>query len=63
MVSILQTILSGSALVLGFMYLVGGLIVNLNLARRGIIEYQILKVNYLVVGLISLVSLIFSLHK
>lgn len=56
MVSILQTLFSGSALVLGFMYILGGLIVNLNLARRGITEYQILKVNYLVVGLTFLLQ-------
>jgi len=54
MIDVLQTILSGSALVLGFTYIVGGLIVNLNLTRRGITEYQILKVKYLVVGLIFL---------
>lgn len=52
MLDILQTIFSGSALVLGFMYIIGGLIVNLNLTRRGVTEYQILKVKYLVVGLI-----------
>jgi hypothetical protein len=56
MVSILQTIFSSSALILGFMYIIGGLIVNLNLTRRGITEYQILKVKYLVVGLIFLLQ-------
>jgi hypothetical protein len=56
MMNILQTIFSGSALVLGFTYIVGGLIVNLNLTRRGITEYQILKVKYLVVGLIFLLQ-------
>jgi hypothetical protein len=57
MIDILQTIFSGSALVLSFTYIIGGLIVNLNLTRRGITEYQILKVKYLVVGLI------FMLHS
>lgn len=56
MMSIIQTIISGSALILGVMYLIGGLIVNLSLTRRGITEYQILKVKYLVVGLIFLLQ-------
>ena len=56
MIDILQTVFSGSALVLGFTYIIGGLIVNLNLTRRGITEYQILKVKYLVVGLIFLLQ-------
>jgi len=56
MMSIIQMIISGSALILGGMYLIGGLIVNLNLTRRGITEYQILKVKYLVVGLIFLLQ-------
>jgi len=56
MVAILQTVFSGSALVLGLTYIIGGLIVNLNLARRGVTEYQILKVKYLVVGLLFLLQ-------
>jgi hypothetical protein len=51
-------IASGSALVLGITYVIGGLIVNLNLARRGIVEFQILKVKYLVVGLIFLLHML-----
>ena len=34
--------------------MIGGLIVNLNLTRRGVVEFQILKVKYLVVGLVFL---------
>lgn len=56
MIDIFQTVFSGSAIVLGFTYIIGGLIVNLNLTRRGITEYQILKVKYLVVGLIFLLQ-------
>lgn len=55
-VDVIQTLLSGSALVLGFTYIVGGLIVNLSLARRGITEYQIVKVKYLVVGIVFLLN-------
>jgi len=32
---IIQNVATGSAVVLGITYIVGGLIVNLNLARRG----------------------------
>jgi hypothetical protein len=56
MSSVIQTVLSSGALILGFTYVVGGLIVNLNLARRGITEYQILKVKYLVVGIVFLLN-------
>jgi hypothetical protein len=42
----IQNIVAASAVMLGFTYIVGGLIVNLNLARRGVVEYQILKVKY-----------------
>jgi hypothetical protein len=49
---IIQNVATGGAIVLGAIYVVGGLIVNLNLTRRGIVEYQILKVKYLVVGMI-----------
>lgn len=49
---IIQNIATGGAVVLGIIYVVGGLIVNLNLTRRGIVEYQVLKVKYLVVGMI-----------
>lgn len=55
---VVQTFLAASAVLLGFVYIVGGLVVNLNLTRRGIIEFQILKVKYLVVGLIFLLHAI-----
>lgn len=51
---IINTIAIGGAVILGATYLLGGLIVNLSLAKRGVTEYQILKVKYLVVGLIFL---------
>ena len=46
---IIQNIATGGAALLGLIYIIGGLIVNLNLTRRGIVEYQILKVKYLAV--------------
>ena len=49
---IIQNIATGSAVGLGITYIVGGLIVNLNLARRGVVEFQIVKVKYLVTGLV-----------
>ena len=53
-INFLQTLITGSAIFLGFTYILGGLIVNLNLTRRGVVEFQILKVKYLVVGLVFL---------
>ncbi|HLY29079.1 MAG TPA: hypothetical protein VKQ72_22225 [Aggregatilineales bacterium] len=53
---VLQNITTIGALILGSAYVVGGLIVNLHLARYGITEYQVLRVKYLVVGLIYLVT-------
>lgn len=47
----LQTLIGVSGLVLGATYVVGGLIVNLHISRYGIIQYQVLRVKYLVVGL------------
>ncbi len=52
MLELIQLIVSISALSLSFLYLTGGLIVNLNLSRHGLTEYQILRVKYLVVGLV-----------
>lgn len=49
---LIQTVATGGAVILGLVYILGGLIVNLNLARRGVVEYQILKVKYLAVGII-----------
>jgi hypothetical protein len=49
---LIQNIATGGAVLLGITYVIGGLIVNLNLTRRGVVEYQILKVKYLAVGVI-----------
>jgi len=49
---IIQNIATGGAVLLGITYVIGGLIVNLNLARRGVVEFQILKVKYFVTGLV-----------
>jgi len=54
---IIQNVATGSVVILGITYIVGGLIVNLNLARRGLVEYQVLKVKYLAVGVIFLLQL------
>src|SRR5215510_2251425 len=51
---LIQNIATGGAAILGATYILGGLIVNLNLTRRGLVEYQILKVKYLAVGFIFL---------
>jgi len=53
---IIQNIATAGAAVLGLTYIIGGLIVNLNLTRRGVVEYQILKVKFLAVGLIFLLQ-------
>jgi len=55
---IIQNIAAGSAVFLGITYVIGGLIVNLNLSRRGVVEYQVLKVKYLAVGMIFLMHFI-----
>ena len=51
---IVQSIVTVGAVTIAATYLIGGLIVNLNLTRRGVVEYQILKVKYLAVGVIFL---------
>lgn len=56
LINMIQNIATSSAVALGLTYIIGGLIVNLNLARRGLVEYQILKVKYLVVGVIFLLQ-------
>lgn len=56
LIEFIQNLATASAVVLGITYIIGGLIVNLNLARRGLVEYQILKVKYLVVGIIFLLQ-------
>ena len=53
---ILQNVATGGVVFLGITYIIGGLIVNLNLARRGLVEYQVLKVKYLAVGVIFLLQ-------
>jgi hypothetical protein len=55
---IIQNIAAGGAVFLGITYVIGGLIVNLNLSRRGVVEYQVLKVKYLAVGIIFLLHFI-----
>jgi hypothetical protein len=54
--NIIQNVATGSAVVLGITYIIGGLIVNLNLARRGIVEFQIVKVKYLVTGIVFIIT-------
>jgi hypothetical protein len=54
----IQLITSVGALLLGAAYVIGGLIVNLHLSRYGVTEYQVLRVKYLVVGLIYLASFV-----
>jgi hypothetical protein len=49
--AILETLVGASALLVGVIYIVGGLIVNLHLANYGVTEYQILRVKYFVVGI------------
>lgn len=51
---LIQNIAAAGAIFLGITYVLGGLIVNLNLSRRGVVEYQVLKVKYLAVGIIFL---------
>jgi hypothetical protein len=53
---VIQNVATGSVVFLGITYILGGLIVNLNLARRGLVEYQVLKVKYLAVGVIFLLQ-------
>lgn len=55
---LIQNVATGGAVLLGLTYVVGGLIVNLNLTRRGVIEFEILKTKYLVVGLVFLLHTI-----
>jgi len=58
---IIQNVATGSAVTLGIIYIIGGLIVNLNLARRGIVEFQILKIKYLATGIVFITQSIGSL--
>ena len=52
----IQAIASAVGIALGSTYVIGGLIVNLHLARYGVTEYQILRIKYLVVGLVYLTN-------
>lgn len=54
----LQLITSIAALLLGAAYVFGGLVVNLHLARYGVIEYQVLRIKYLVVGLVFMANFV-----
>jgi hypothetical protein len=53
-----QVITSIAAVILGIGYVVGGLIVNIHLSAYGVTEYQVVRVKYLVVGLIYLANFI-----
>jgi hypothetical protein len=53
-----QLVTSVAALILGLAYVIGGLIVNIHLSAYGVTEYQILRIKYLVVGLVYLVNFI-----
>src|SRR5215467_8392119 len=57
----IQFLTSVGALILGAAYILGGLIVNLHLSRFGVTEYQVLRIKYLVVGLIYLANTIIML--
>ncbi|MEM2126405.1 MAG: hypothetical protein QXQ53_08425 [Candidatus Methanosuratincola sp.] len=52
----LKSIVSIAGFVISVTYILGALIVNLHLSRYGVIEYQILRVKYLAVGLNYLIS-------
>jgi hypothetical protein len=54
----IQLVTSVAALILGIAYIIGGLIVNIHLSAYGVTEYQILRIKYLVVGLVYLVNCI-----
>lgn len=54
---LIQKVLGILAILIGGVYLTGGLIVNLHLSRFGVSEYQLLKAKYLAVGLNFLASL------
>lgn len=53
---VLQILASTAGLALGLTYAVGGLIVNLYLARYGITEYQIVRGKYLAAGLVYFIN-------
>ncbi len=55
---LIKNLASIIALVIGITYIIGGLIVNLYLTRYGVTEYQILRVKFLVVGLVYIANAI-----
>ena len=61
MLSGLESLIGSLGLVVGVTYLVGGLIVNLNLSQYGVTEYQIVRVKYLAVGVTFLVNSVWNL--
>jgi hypothetical protein len=56
--AILEVLLGASAVIVGTIYIVGGLIVNLHLAQHGVTEYQVVRVKYFVVGFTYLLNLV-----
>src|SRR4051812_9599239 len=52
----IETLLSSAGLILGLVYVVGGLIVNLSLSQYGVTGYQVLRAKYLAVGLTFLTN-------
>jgi hypothetical protein len=52
----IETLLSSVGVLLGLVYVVGGLIVNLHLSQYGLTSYQVLRVKYLAVGLTFLLN-------
>src|SRR5438105_4060432 len=52
----IQSIAAVAGFLVGVAYVIGGLIVNIHLSRYGITEYGILRISYLVVGLVYFVS-------
>lgn len=57
----LESLLGSLGLVVGVTYVIGGLIVNLNLSQYGVTEYQIVRVKYLAVGMTFLINAVWNL--
>jgi hypothetical protein len=55
---LIESIAGAAGFILGLTYVLGGLIVNLHLSRYGVTEYQVVRVKYLVVGLIYVVNVL-----
>ncbi|MEP7285352.1 MAG: hypothetical protein ABI947_06260 [Chloroflexota bacterium] len=56
LIETIQSLTGVAATLLGAAYIIGGLIVNLHLSNYRITEYQVVRVKYLVVGLVYLVG-------